>query len=268
MKKFILSFVFILVVKGAFCQKELATTDFGIFLGGSYYLGDLNPVKHFDLTKPAFGVLFRYNLSNRFSARGNLLYGNVMGDDARSDSYAQQQRNLSFKSNILEFSAMMEFNFVEYKIGNEKAPFSPYVFLGMGIFKYEPRADVGGNWVDLPNLRTEGQDKTYKIIQPSIPFGVGVKLNLAKRLGLCIEWGMRKTFTDYIDDVSKTYADPTLMANPLAAYLSDRSAIPEQNNSNVGRQRGNPRTKDWYSFAGITLNFKLNMKNEPCYQHY
>ncbi len=249
----------------ASAQKERSTTDFGIFLGGSYYIGDLNPVRHFALTQPAGGVHFRYNIDSRFAGRANLWYGTVQGNDARSESFSQQQRNLNFKSKIMEFSAIMEFNFMEYKIGSEKHPFSPFAFLGVGLFKFEPQGNLGGNWVNLQPLTTEGQDRRYKLGGLSIPFGVGVKVNLAKRLGLGIEWGMRKTFTDYIDDVHGTYADPGDLPNSLAVLMADRSAIPEQQVTNVGRQRGNPATKDWYSFTGITLNFKLNLKSEPCY---
>lgn len=248
-------------------QEKLSTCDFGIMLGGSYYLGDLNPMRHFALTQAAGGVHVRYNIDNRFAARGSILYGHVMGDDSRSDSYAHQQRNLSFKSNIFEFAGVMEFNFIEYKIGSEKHPFTPYAFLGAAVFKFQPQADLGGNWVNLQPLQTEAQ-KAYKLTQFAIPFGVGVKVNLAKRLGLGIEWGMRKTFTDYIDDVSGRYADPASLKNQLAVVLADRSLIAEQSVSNTGRQRGNSYNKDWYNFTGITLNFKLNMKNEPCYSQY
>ncbi len=127
-------------------------------------------------------------------------------------------------------------------------------------------------------LGTEGQGlngaashRKYKLVQISIPFGVGVKTNLAKNIGLSIEWGMRKTFTDYLDDVSQSYYDPkalTAAHGPTSALLSDKSIGNDPNYTNTGRQRGNPTTKDWYSFAGIALTIKLGHKVEKCPSMY
>jgi hypothetical protein len=270
MKKLVLSVLPLLVTFTALAQRSY---DLGIFLGGSYYIGDLNPLGHFNnLTQPAGGGVFRYNLNPRISFRANGFYGTIKGDDASTRSFAQQQRNLHFKSTIMEFSAQAEFNFLPYKLGNDKHPFTPYVFAGAGVFHHSPRALLNGSWIDLQLLGTEGQGtplnkkKPYKLTQLSIPFGVGVKTNLAKRIGLAIEWGMRKTFTDYIDDVSTRYANPALLAGyrgPVAATLSDRSTV-RDSYSNTGRQRGNAMTKDWYCFTGFILSFKLKDQLDKC----
>ncbi len=276
MKKYV--FIFIITVFSVFpalAQKHTKSAEIGIFLGGSYYIGDLNPLIHFNqFTKPAGGIVFRYNFNPRLSARANVLFGGIQADDSYSASAAQQQRNLNFKSPIIEASAQLEFNFLDYEIGNEKRKFSPYIFLGIGVFQFNPHGEINGNWVALQPLGTEGQgldggasNRKYKLIQPSIPFGVGIKTNLSNSIGLSIEWGMRKTFTDYLDDVSKTYYDPVILAaahGTTAALLSDKSIGTDPAYTNVGRQRGNPTTKDWYSFAGFVLTFKLKAKRVPC----
>jgi hypothetical protein len=218
--------------------------------------------------------VFRYNFNPRLSARGNILYGNIQGDDSHSSSAAQRQRNLNFKSPISEISAQLEFNFLNYEIGNEKSRFSPYIFFGIGVFQFNPKGELNGNWIALQPLGTEGQGlpggaskKKYKLIQPSIPFGVGIKVSLSKNIGLSVEWGMRKTFTDYLDDVSTTYYNPIKLAATegiTAALLSDKSIGTDPNYTNTGRQRGNATTKDWYSFAGIVLTFKLKERLPPC----
>lgn len=256
-------------------QHANRSTEVGIFLGGSYYIGDLNPAVHFgQFTKPAGGVIVRYNLNPRLSARANLLFGGMEAHDAFSTSAAQQQRNLSFKSKLTELSVYLEFNFLDYQIGNEKRKFSPFLFLGLAGFQFAPQGQIGNNWVALQPLGTEGQGleggatkKKYKLIQISIPFGVGVKANLSKTIGLSIEWGMRKTFTDYLDDVSGKYYDPAKLSaahGTQSATLSDPSKGTDPNYSNVGRQRGDPTNKDWYSFAGIGLTIKLKPKRETC----
>lgn len=255
----------LLVLSAAFSLRAQQTNEIGLFLGGSYYIGELNPSGHLNsLTRPAGGLVYRHNFNYRFAAAGSLLFGSVQGIDARSSSWEQQQRNLSFRSRVYELAGRMEFNFIEYKIGDDKHQFTPFMFLGAAVFNFNPKASYGGEWVALQPLKTEGQSKSYMRTQFSIPFGAGVRINLAKRIGLLAEWGMRKTFTDYIDDVSTVYANPadlTASTGPLAALVADRSTTATDN---VGRQRGNPRNKDWYSFAGLTLTFQLPDKPKHC----
>lgn len=275
-KHFLISFILLLsALTGAAQRGKDKSSEIGIFLGGSYYIGDLNPIIHFGpLTRPAGGVVYRYNFNPRLAARANAFFGTIQADDAVSNSAAAQQRNINFKSKIAELSAQLEFNFLDYQIGNERKKFTPYLFFGLAGFKFNPTATYNNTEYSLQELGTEGQGldggaskKKYKLIQMSIPFGVGIKTNLAKNIGLSIEWGMRKTFTDYLDDVSTIYYDPAKLAaahGTASAVVSDPSKGTDPNFSNVGRQRGNPTTKDWYSFAGIVLTIKLKGKRETC----
>ena len=277
MKKqlFILS-IGLLIVLTSSAQRKKRSAEVGVFLGGSYYIGEINPTARLNqFTKPAGGFVFRYNMNSRLSARLNFLAGRIEGHDSFSSSEAALQRNLNFKSPINELSLQLEFNFFDYAIGNEKRKFSPYLFLGIAGFKFNPQGQLAnGAWVALQPLGTEGQGleggaskKKYKLIQLSIPFGVGAKVNLSKNIGISFEWGMRKTFTDYLDDVSKKYYDPTVLAatrGATAGVLSDPSIGTDPGFSNTGRQRGNPTNKDWYSFVGIALTIKLKEKRETC----
>jgi hypothetical protein len=254
----------LLAICGTLVMNAQKTNELGIFLGGSYYIGELNPTGHLNsLTRPAAGIVYRHNLGYRVSFAFSALFGSVQGIDARTSSFEQQQRNLSFRSRIYELAGRTEFNFIEYKIGDEKHQFTPFLFLGLSVFNFNPKASYDNQWVALQPLNTEGQAKGYLRTQIAIPFGAGVKMNLARRIGLVIEWGMRKTFTDYLDDVSTVYANPAdLAANgPAAVALSDRSLGATDN---TGRQRGNPRTKDWYCFTGLTLSFQLSDKPKAC----
>jgi uncharacterized protein DUF6089 len=275
-KKHILFFT-IALLSGltGFSQRNKKSAEIGVFIGGCYYIGDLNPLAHLNqFTKPAGGIVFRYNINTRLSARGNFLVGSVEAYDSFSNSAAAQQRNLTFKSPIRELSAQLEFNFLDYQIGNEKRKFSPYIFLGIAGFMFNPQGELNGDWVALQPLGTEGQGleggatrKKYKLTQVSVPFGVGVKANLSKNIGLSFEWGMRKTFTDYLDDVSKKYYDPALLAfyrGGTSAVMSDPSIGTDAAFRNTGRQRGNPTNKDWYSFVGIALTVKLKEKAPAC----
>lgn len=251
-----------------------SSSEVGIFLGGSYYTGDLNPSGHFNrFTRPAVGALYRMNFNPRISVKGIFSYGNIEGDDAYAKEESQRNRNLSFKSKLYEIAVEGEFNFLPYATGSKKlAITTPYIFAGVAVFHFDPLGDYQGRWYKLHDLGTEGQGtsftdkKKYSLTQFSIPFGVGVKFNTAKRIGINLEWGLRKTFTDYLDDVSGTYVDPVLLASangPAAAALSDKSLVKE-GGSDVGRQRGNSFTKDWYSFAGVIITFKINGRGNQC----
>ena len=240
--------------------------EVGFLIGGAYYIGELNPRQQFSGTQPAGGLFYRFTPNYRYAFRGGFNYGSVQGDDSQSEDADQIQRNLNFRAKIMEFNAVAEFNFLEYRISNDKYKFTTFLFLGLNVFQFKPEAQMGNFWIELQPQKTEGQKKGYRLIQMGIPFGVGAKFNVSKKVGIGVEWGPRKIFTDYLDDVSGTYPDTDL--NPFTtkhgAFLSDRS---KNGGNNINKQRGNPRNKDWYIFFGITLNVKLNFVAPPCYSY-
>ncbi|HOY47850.1 MAG TPA: DUF6089 family protein [Flavobacteriales bacterium] len=248
-------------------------SELGLFGGVSYYMGELNPGKQFFMVRPGGGLVYRYNTSRRFAWEIHGLYGSVQAEDARSGEDNQILRNLSFRSQIIEFAGLLHFNFFNYEIGNPETPATPYIFGGLGLFRFNPKADFQGEWIALQPLGTEGQGspvyadrKQYSLMGANIPFGFGVKFHAFGRLGFSLEWGLRKTFTDYLDDVSTTYADPDVLFathGELAALLADRSLV-NPGKINAGRQRGNSTNKDWYSFAGLTITYKIVPRKAEC----
>jgi hypothetical protein len=235
-------------MKRNFVQREL-----GFFGGGSYYIGDLNPRRHFLANHPAGGIYFRYMNNYRFAFRFGFNYGTVSGDDAASTEADQLERNLNFTSKVYELHSLAEFNFVEYRIGHNRYRFTMFIFGGLGGNYTDPRSNTGNGYESVRELRTEGQGKSYPKYQLVVPFGIGIKWSIAKNCGLGLEWGPRRTFTDYLDDVSGVYPDVT----PDAGVVNPK-AIP-------GSMRGNPTTRDWYFFYGVTLTFKLRESNRPCH---
>ncbi len=248
-----------------------ARSSLGVMIGGSYYIGDLNQFGHFKNTNISGALIYRYHVNSRIAIRGALRYGKVEGYDSQSNDPYKQLRNFSFESQIFEFAAGIEFNFLNYKLGNNKYFFTPYMFLDMGIFKMNPRTNYNGEMVNLRSIGTEGQGselsdlKRYSLIQFVIPFGIGFKINLGKRAALTVEYGIRKTFTDYLDDVGEgdfiNREELILQNGNIAAELSDRSPA----DVNMTGKRGNPATKDWYSMFGIGVTFKLGKPNTCFY---
>lgn len=230
-------------------KRNFRQREIGLFAGASYYLGDINPRKHFIPSHPAIGAFFRYTTNYRYAFRFGFNYGTVSASDAASKEPDQLERNLNFRSRIYDGHAVAEFNFVDYRIGNEKHYFTMFIFAGLGFAHINPQINYEGEYISLSGMRTEGQTKTYSKYQFTIPFGVGFKWNIADRCGLGFEWGPRKMFTDYLDDVSGSYS-----ANANFNGIS----IP-------GTMRGNPRSKDWYFFYGFTFNFRLLPPNPQCH---
>lgn len=247
--------------------------EIGIFLGSSYYTGDLNPYGHFNQnTNPALGIVYRRTSREmRYAFRLHAKYGKIEGYDHQSDDLFRMNRNLNFSSNIYEIGAIWEINFFKYELGNtHRYFFSPFIFFGGAYFHHNPHGLAGDDWFELQPLGTEGQntstnpDDYYKLNQISIPFGIGVKMNVSERIGLAFEYGVRKTFTDYLDDVSKKYVSPTVLtgeSGPLTQYFSDRS-YSQIGDQNIGVNRGISELKDWYYFAGVTISFILNSPTE------
>lgn len=238
-----------------------------VLAGFSNYQGDIQS-KRFTLDQAgfAFGAQVLYELSPRFSLRGGITYGKVKASDAKGETTAQVQRNLNFQSNIFEGHAAVEIQLMD--IYAKKI--SPYVFGGIALFKYNPFTfSATGRKVYLQPLSTEGQGlqaypdrKPYKLTQFSVPFGGGIRLAVSDNLRIGFEAGLRKTFTDYLDDVSNKYADQVRLLDERGqesvdlAYRGDELAggapYPTENDL-----RGNPKSKDWYYFAGITIGIRL-----------
>ncbi|NCA84876.1 MAG: hypothetical protein EOM83_04790 [Clostridia bacterium] len=260
MRNSILKIFFLIATTISFAPSQAQVVDIGLLGGGTYYLGDLNPQQQFLLTKPAYGGLMRFVFNDRWSARFTLLRGEIAGDDALS--HANELRNLRFKSSITELSLTAELNFLEYFTGSQIYYFSPYLFGGPAFFIFNPKAPFQGEMLTLRDLGTEGQkadaDK-YGLYGAAVVFGFGIKYSISQRLGLGVEWGLRKTFTDYLDDVSTNYYVDFTTINPddidAAVMLSDPSPIKHA----PGMQRGNSENNDWYSFAGITLTYRFRL---------
>ncbi len=249
-------YLFLLLQFGAFAQarkRSFVQNELGFWGGASYYIGDINPRGHFLFSSPAGGLYLRHSTHYRYAFRFGLNYGNIFGNDALSKEADQRERNLSFKSNIYEFSSLAEFNFVDYRIGNKHENLTFYIFAGLAGFYFNPKADIGNGYESLSNLKTESQSKGYNKIQISVPFGVGVKFNAGEKFGFGFEWGPRRTYTDFLDDVSGAYPS-NLNSNENKNNFTDRTT---NASASPGAMRGNPSTKDWYFFYGISVNYKL-----------
>jgi hypothetical protein len=255
---------------GARLQRSGASrSELGPLIGGSYYTGELNRMGHFKQLNLALGLIYKYNINPRLTYRLSATYGGLKGDDSKQKSDFAKNRNLSFKSVLIEVATGVEFNYYQYQMNSRKHAITTYMFVEIAGFYMNPQANYNGQWIDLQPLGTEGQGnngkKKYSRFQIAVPFGLGVKFNLWPGACMAFEYGLRLTFTDYIDDVSGNYFDNDKLRSlngPTAATLADRSLKPlGLNGSNTGYKRGNPHDKDWYGVFGMTITFQLGKAN-------
>lgn len=251
--------------------------EIGLMVGASYYIGDINPYRHFgsETYIGGFGGFYKANLTRRHVLRFQVLNTRIQAHDNQNNDPNLVNRNLHFRSDITEFSMMLEINYYSFRIGDKYERFTSYVFGGFSMFNMNPQAEFEGQWYDLQTLHTEGQTteglgEEYKRNQLAIPFGIGVKYAITERLALSAEWSMRRTFTDYLDDVSGLYVDPNLIretAGELGAQLSDRSLETTGfNGNNRGVYRGDPDHNDWFVFADVGLSMRLGKNYTSCWR--
>lgn len=246
-------------------------TDMGGHKGiGKKFLKDLNIGK----TNISGGVFFSVAYKNAVALRLEGTFGQISGNDnvliGITDIAKERfNRNLNFRSYISEVAAMLEIHpmyiFVDWPAKETTPPrTSPYLLAGVGYFSFNPQTKLGNNYIDLQPLRTEGQGftetgrKEYSLTQLNIPIGAGVKYELSPLVNLRGEVLYRKTFTDYIDDLSSTYIDPTLFSKYLtpqqeanARILYNRQLVPVP----LSTKRGTVTNNDGY----FTVNLKISV---------
>ena len=242
-----------------------------VFFGGlANYQGDLrNKQFSFDQTQGAFGLGVKYDLGIHFALRGGINFAKIEGDDKKNVP-PLQYRNLNFQTWITEGNLLVEYSLLDLN----KNRFSPYVLTGIAVYHFNPYSyDTLGHKVYLQPLGTEGEGlpqypdrKVYKLTQINIPLGAGIRFAVTDAIAVGYEFQFHKLFTDYLDDVSKTYADRQALEQgrgPLAVEMAYRGDELKNGNPNypaAGSQRGNGGKNDWYYFHGITLTMKINAR--------
>ena len=227
--------------------------DVGFGIGLSNYWGDLAPSISFDESKVTSNVFARLNLSKVWALTGQITSLQVSGTDKNFNF--NKSRNLSFTDNITEYAGLVEYNFADYGYGVLDSKITGYIFGGMAYFKYSPQTVYAGQTVNLRDLKTE--DVIYGTYSFAIPFGIGAKWIFARNLSLEANFNIRKTYTDYIDDVSGKYADLS-NSSLRTQQIADRSyEVIGSKPSVAGTMRGSDNYNDWYMTFTTCLAYRL-----------
>ncbi len=235
-------------------------------LGGSDFIGS-EGIFNYDLrasrlaTGTGIGMI-----RGPFSLGINVLGTRLVGDDAYTIKEFEQNRNLRVRTDLIEANLIADWRPFSRSVGFNRF----YIYGGIGGIYYQPKAKYNDEWIKLRTLGTEGQylengTGPYSELDLVVPFGLGYKFKLGKSISLVVDLGARKTFTDYLDDVSTFYVDPTLLAEAngdLSPILADRSITANA----IGSQRGDPDKNDHYLILGFKLEYILGGKaGDGCY---
>ncbi len=189
--------------------------EIGAGLGGFNYRGDISPSFNFGFFKPGGSLFFRYNPNAALSLRAEVAAGLIGAKDSKSKDPFQVARSMSFRTLITEGSAVAEYNFLNYQDKRFAVNWSPYVFGGIGYAAFNPNIETG----------------SYKKSTFVLPYGVGIKYQIKRPWNVGLEYGTRKTFTDYLDNLG---------GKPI---------------SNVKLEQGNPSLKDTYYYVRLSVSY-------------
>lgn len=296
LRKCALSLIAIALTQSSYSQLGIFNEmEAGITFGPSNFLGDLGGTKgrgrgflkdnNFSQTKIMVGAHITGYINPLFAMRLAVNYGTISGKDEIIKGQggleeARKFRNSDFRSRVLEgFIAAEVYPTVlfEYDFEDLYHKIRPYGLIGVGAFHFNPQGTdpLTGNYVNLKDLSTEGQGfaeypdrKPYKLTQLNIPMGIGVKYFASENTSISFEVIHRKTFTDYIDDVSTTYVDPNLFdqyfgVGSQKAQLARRMANKSDQGSGSsagygpGDKRGTSTNMDAYYSFGFKVSFRL-----------
>ena len=253
--------------------------------GANSFLGDIGGNKGegkpfikdftFKTIRPLLGSSVSYTFKKWVAIQGGINYTKVTDADSLINNTGNQERwrsyrNLSFRSNIFElYGCLIFYPTMFFESKYELQDFVPFISVGLGVLHFNPQAKLNDTWVDLQPLSLEGQGfpeypdrKPYQLTSLYIPASAGVKYYFNDKFAFSTGFIFRKTFTDYIDDISTTYIDPNLFTEHLSAdkailakQLYQRSLKPEKIRPDVAK--ADSKSKDSYLSFFLTLNIRL-----------
>lgn len=246
--------------------------ELGVQFGAAHYFGDLNPNTRINRPKIAFGIFFRKQVNNYVAFRISGNFAQLGYSDAyEKNNEFRRRRNLSFNTNIFELMLQGDFNFFKFNPTNPNERFTPYLTFGAGIVGFNPYAYLSNQKYFLQPLGTEGQGssvypdrKPYGLTTIAFPLGLGIKYALNDQWNLNFEVVHRYTTTDYLDDVSSTYAGiAAFKPGSAASFLQDRSYETGTLIGAQGNQRGFSKQKDQYVIATVGITFSFSSYKCP-----
>ena len=208
--------------------------EMGMFLGGSNTISDLGSTHFVYANSPAFGLIYKWNLTTRYALRASFITSKLKSSDYYANDLSRFNRFFEVDNKVFEFSAGMEVNFFDFDLHNQDREFSPYFFTGINYFQYQLFTVRNG-------LSSIDVNKYDSALEFSIPAIVGIKFSINNSFVLSFETGIRYSLTDNIDG-----------SNPIGQFEND-----------IQVKHGELYNNDWYVFTGIALSYTFG--RQPCY---
>lgn len=240
MKKIILVFATVWMAVSGQAQ---VTADIGIWGGSSVYFGDMDETNPLQPLNPNFGAYFRYNFNSRVGLRAMFLTGSF------ADEGVIEGLPALFDKNVQDFSLQVEINYLKYILGSGKTPFTSYVTAGFGVAYFPYEMDPVFIAMFNPNHNKGSAIVKESVVTPTIPFGIGFKYTLGQRLGIGIEYQMRKLFSDKLDNLD----DPLAYEKANADGTIEEILYTDMIHNN-----------DWSGYLGIHLTYKIYIGKRAC----
>ena len=221
-------------------------------IGITKYFGELADEKKLGEVNPHVTIGLTIPLKSRWSLRPEFSYYTISAADSdlpKSDS--RKSRNLSFKSNNLEFSGLLIYGLHAKSTSLKISKLRPYLLAGIGVTYFNPKGKLDGIWYQLQAQNTEGIE--YQKFTLIVPVGFGLAYKISSQWQLGLELSYRFTFTDFLDDVSTNYQDPNSFSNSVAEALADRRPEIGLDKAPAGSPRGNSDTNDGYLLFGVKV---------------
>ena len=210
--------------------------EIGVFLGGSNYIGDVGSDRYLDPNQIAYGLLYKWNITERYSFRGGFTLTTLKENESNNRTINRSRRSYEIENSIQEFTAGIEINFKNFNLHNPKSSFTPYVFYGLSYFRYDQFYIIPNGPISSPSYNNYGKDEEI-----ALPLTIGLKVNPNPFFVVGFEIGARYSLTDNLDGSNPIYK--------LADYSEYKF--------------GNIANNDWYIFTGITISFTFG--DLPCY---
>ena len=210
--------------------------EIGVFLGGSSYIGDVGTDRFVDPNQLAYGILYKWNITDRYSLRAGFTATTLSENENRNSDINRFRRSFKIDNPIQEALAGIEINFTEFNLHDPTTEVTPYVFYGLSYFRFNQYYLTPNGPIDPPTYANYGKDEKI-----GIPLILGIKINPNPFIVLGLEMGARYTLTDNLDG-----------SNPQNEYAD-----------NPAYKFGNIGNNDWYLFTGLTISFTFG--DLPCY---
>lgn len=223
LRKIVITFAIILAGAFTASAQEDYRFDIGGGVGMTGYLGDANTSNLYRNPSWDLELLFRYIANPRWGFKTNFFVGGLSGNSAQMTNVFPSDETFKFTTTFFELGEMAEFSFFNYGMGERYRKlkrFSPYIAGGVSMTLWT----VGGH--------------TYAGF--TLPFGIGAKFKINRRLNLGLEFLMKKVFADRLD--GEMLKDP------------------------VGIKSSFAKNTDWYSTLTLTLSYEFSKRCRQC--HY